>query len=237
MKRFILLLWATMVVHYSYGQKNETILSLNSGLFSFRGASAEANSQINLSPDGTTGYTNNPFGARPGLSYGLSFQVQRITKGNFILGVSLGVENLRSKTSITQVNGVTTAGTFQNQASGQTHLSNNFINGFPFIGYRFAVRQLAIDLTGGIDIGYLINSKEQGKAIGQNGEPYSASVDRTLIKSDVRPRLQVSACYGKIGAYVGYSYGLINYRSGWVGGTNECYSELVRFGLMYKIKS
>jgi hypothetical protein len=231
----VLLLITTQATNLSVGQSTESILALNSGLFSFHGVSAEKTSQINLASNGSSGYTNNPFGAKNGLSYGLSYQIQHISRGNFITGISVGYENLRSKTTIDRVNGYDNTGTFQEVVAGQTYLSNNLINAFPFLGYRIKRNQFSIDLIGGLDIGYLLSSREKGEATGVNGKTYSTSLDRTGIKTDLRPRVQLAVFYGKIGAYAGYAYGLSNYRSGWVGGRNECNAELIRFGILYKM--
>ena len=235
MKNVILSVLAVILSYPLFAQKTEHFLLLNSGLFAFQGASAEKTSQINLY-SGNTGYTNNPFGAERGLSYGLSYQIQYVSKGNFIAGVNLGYENLRSKTTINAVNGFDGKATFQETASGRSNLSNHFINGFPYVGYRILSRQISVDLTGGFDIGYLVKSVEDGQAIGNNGTKYSSFLDRTGVKFDIRPRLQLSAGYARIGAYVGYAYGFSNYRRGWVGGQNQCNAEVIRFGLMYKLR-
>lgn len=236
MKKLILLIVTSLTINLSFGQKTESILALNSGLFSFQGYSAAKSSQLNLASNGTTGYTNNPFGAKNGLSYGVSYQIQHISKGNFIAGIGVGYENLRSKTTITGVNGHDNTGTFQDVASGQTYLSNNQLNAFPYVGYRVGLRQISVDLTGGLDVGYLLSSTENGKATGVTGKTYNTSLDRTGIKTDVRPRVQVAIFYRKVGAYTSYAYGLSNYKSGWVGGRNECNSTVIRFGVLYKIK-
>ncbi|RTQ46505.1 hypothetical protein EJV47_21360 [Hymenobacter gummosus] len=81
----------------------ETSAHLTGGGFNFRGASAERASILNMyrtnvvSPTGSTGYTNNPYGARPGLSYGVALQQQRVTKGRLLLGLQAGYERLRSR--------------------------------------------------------------------------------------------------------------------------------------------
>jgi hypothetical protein len=235
MKNVILLLLLIAITLPSLAQKTEAFLSVNSGLFSFQGVSAEKTSQINLYSD-NIGYTNNPFGAEKGFSYGLSYQIQYLSKNNFIAGISLGYENLRSKTTLNTVNGFDGKTTFQVAASGRSNLSHHFINGFPYVGYRLVNKPIAVDLTGGFDIGYLLKSFESGQAIGTNGVNYKSALERTSIKLDLRPRVQLSAGYAKLGLYVGYAYGLKNYRSGWVGGPNQCNSELIRFGIMYKLQ-
>ena len=91
-------------------------------------------------------------------------------------------------------------------------------------------------MTGGLDIGYGLKADENGSAIASNGTNYITSADRKTIKTDIRPRLQVSAQYKKLGLYMGYSAGLTNYKSGYIGGTNECYATLLRFGASYLLK-
>jgi hypothetical protein len=235
MKKVGLLILAVTMGNCTLAQNVESFASITSGLFSFQGVSAEKTSQINVSR-GNTGYTNNPFGARNGLSYGLSFQIQSVSKGNFIAGVNIGYENLRSRTTIDAINGFDGTATFQDVASGRSNLSNQFINGFPYVGYRVVNKQVAVDLTGGLDLGYLFAAQETGKATGAGGVTYRALRDRSSIKFDVRPRVQVSVIYKKAGVYIGYAYGLQNYRSGWVGGPNQCHAELIRFGLLYKLR-
>jgi hypothetical protein len=236
MKKLFLLLLTTLTINLAFGQTTESILALNSGLFSFQGYSAEKTSQINWPGDGSIGATNNPFGAKNGLSYGVSYQIQRVSRSNFIAGVSIGYENLRSKTTIDGINKPDNSGSFREVASGQTYLSNNQLTAFPYLGYRVGIRQVSVDLTGGLDIGYLLSSTENGKATGANGKTYSTSLDRTGIKTDIRPRAQVAVFYRRVGAYTSYAYGLSNYKSGWVGGRNECNSTVIRFGVLYKIK-
>jgi hypothetical protein len=234
MRKAIHLLLSVLVAHSAFGQKTEHFIGLNSGFFSFQGPSATKYSSLNISSSG--GYTNNPFGAKSGLSYGISYQIQHVSKSNFIAGVSIGYENLRSQTTINTVDVFTGTANEQRIVSGRSNLSNQFINGYPYLGYRFAIRQVAVDLTGGVDLGYLFSTNDIGRATDASGQKYQVSRERDNVKLDIRPRLQLSAYYARLGIYGGYAHGLVNYRSGWVGGTNQCNSELVRFGVLYKLK-
>ena len=234
-KTFLTLLLALFLTNV-FGQKTEFRIAFNSGLFSFSGQSAEKYSQINFSDQTKSGYTNNPYGSKGGICYGLSGNVKRITKKNLNLGFDLGFETLRSKVNITAINGNSGTSTYEYSASGQTFLNYDFINLFPYIGQRLYIRKVSLDIVGGFDIAYCIKSTEKGNATATNGTKYTTSVDRKTINTDIRPRIQFSADYQKIGVYVGYSYGLTNYKSGYIGGTNECYARLVRFGLTYRIR-
>lgn len=234
MGKSIHLLLPMFIAYSAFGQKTEHFVSLNSGLFSFKGPSAAEYSSLNIS--GSGGYTNNPFGAKGGLSYGVSYQIQRVSKSNFIAGVSIGYESLRSRTIINRVDVFTGTANEQKVVSGRSNLSNQFINGYPYLGYRFAIRQVAVDLTGGVDLGYLFSANDTGRATDDSGLKYQVSRERDNVKLDIRPRLQLSTNYERLGIYGGYALGLVNYRSGWVGGTNQCNSELIRFGILYKLK-
>lgn len=41
------------------------------------------------------------------------------------------------------------------------------------------------------------------------------------------PRFQISIQYKQVGFYTGLSIGLVNYRSGFSGGVNECFSRVL----------
>lgn len=236
MQKILLTIITVCTLTISYGQKTEFRASLNSGLFSFSCKSAETISFINYSDKTQTGYTNNPYGSKSELCIGLSGNIKRVSKKNFILGIDLGYEVLRSKIQINEISGYTGSLTYNYNATGQTFLNYNFINLHPFLGYRLSTNKINFDITGGLELGYCLNTKEDGKATALNGIKYETSVDRKTIKSDIRPRIQLATDYKKIGIYIGYSFGLANYKSGYIGGTNECYARLLRFGLTYQIK-
>lgn len=224
----------------TFGQKTEYSLSFNSGLFSFAGESAEKTSQINYSSNcwipETGGYTNNPYGSKSGLSYGLSINAKRITKKRVVLGLGLGYETLRSRISITEIGEHNMGDSFHLSAKGRTNLNYGFINLNPQIGYRFSKNNILFDLTAGFDAAYCLYTRERGKATAENGEKYKSSRNRKTISTDIRPRIELSARLGQNGISVGYSYGLSNYKSGYIGGVNQCYARLLRFGFTRQIK-
>jgi hypothetical protein len=243
MKKTVLTSAILFIITSVFGQRTEFRLSLNSGLFSFAGKSSESISYINSMRFGVTQigepYTNNPYGSKNGLSYGVSGNVRRVTKKKIIYGVDLGYEMLRSKTAINGINVVNpTLSIWPSPASvypasGKTYLNVSFINIHPFAGYRFVLKPVHIDLTAGVDIGRCLKAKEKGSADGTDGITYKTSVDRETITTDIRPRIQLSVDYKKFGAYIGYSAGLKNYKEDYAGGTNEAYSRIFRFGVTY----
>jgi hypothetical protein len=233
MKKVFFTLITVFVWTITFAQKTEFRVVMNSGLFSFTGKSAEAVSSINYAEAPNSAYTNNPYGSQQGLCYGISGNLKRVSKGNFLFGLDLGYERLRSKIAINLINGYDGISSYQYNADGRTFLNFNFINLQPFAGYRFAIKPVEFDFTGGLDLGYCLQARESGSATATNGVTYETSRDRKTISMDIRPRLQLSADYKRFGVYVGYSFGLANYKSGYIGGTNECYSRLLRFGVTW----
>jgi hypothetical protein len=92
------------------------------------------------------------------------------------------------------------------------------------------------NVTGGLEIGYALKMVENGKATAQDGTVFTTTRDRSNLKFDIRPTVQLSASFSKIGAYVGYSYGVMNYFSGYAGGKNDGFGRLIRFGLTYELR-
>lgn len=217
------------------GQQTEFGISLNSGLFSFRGPSSEKTTSINLLAIQSKSYTNNPYGSKNGLLYGLSINLQRITKKKLIFGLNLGYENLRSKISINHAFYLDDTGTITIDVTGKTNLSHHFINLHPYFGYRVKLKKYSLDFSVGSDLAYCLLAYERGSAKTKFGAPIKTSKNRSTIRFDFRPRIQATFNYKKYGLYAAYSNGLVNYQSGYVGGINECYSRMFRFGLTYKL--
>jgi len=119
-------------------------------------------------------------------------------------------------------------------ATGKTNLNSSFLNLFPSIGYQFSNSSLNFYFDGGIDFGYCLNAEEKGYAKSESRE-YETIRDRKTINLDIRPRIQLGIQKNKIGGYIGYSKGLKNYKSGFIGGTNEAFSEIIRIGLTYQL--
>lgn len=236
MKKAINILLLILTITKGFSQKNELKICLNSGLFSFRGESAEANSQFNLYNNSTSGYTNNPYGTKSGFSYGASLNFQRVNKINIIFGVNSGFQSNKSKITINSVFGFDGTNSFYKSVTGQTFITNNSLFAFPFIGYRFEINKIPIDLVFGLNYDYILSTKEIGNAKDINNVEYSTSIDRKTINNDVSAKIQLSTEYKKIGLIIGYSTGVVNYLEGYVGGTNNAYSKNINFGISYKLK-
>ncbi|MEE1945604.1 hypothetical protein VRU48_10850 [Pedobacter sp. KR3-3] len=234
MKPIRILMLLLLTGHFAFAQ-TEFGVSFNSGSFSFKGQSVAAVSFLNAST-GTVNkvYANDVYGNKSGLGYGLSLNAKRILKGNFLVGLDIGYEKMNGKVAIEQVaiyNGTTNVAY---NASGYRKLNLDFINLYPSFGYRIHANPVDIDLTAGIDFGFILKAEENGTITAANGTKFSGTVDRKNISTDVRPRAQVAAKFKKYGAYVGYSYGLSNYTAGMIGNsTSDATSRIWRFGLSY----
>lgn len=237
MQKTLLFLISLLLLTNVTAQKTDFSIALNSGLLAFSGASAKKTTSINLDFGNThsTGYTNNPYGAKFGMGYGVSTNLKRITKDNIVIGFGLAYEKLRSKVSIDRIvlGGDTT--TFPNIASGQTYLRLNCLNFNPQFGYRFYFNKLTFDIVGGFDIRYILGANEKGRAIDNDGIIYTTARDRKTINVDFHTNTQFWVYYRKIGFSLCLSQGFINYRAGFLGGTNECYARVIRFGLVYRL--
>jgi len=234
MKKHLIIIILVFAIINIYGQKTNYIVQLNSGLFKFNGISVEGTEKINCNIIDEEGYTNNPYGNRPTLSYGISLGFTRIYKSNLRFGFDLSYEILKSKINI---DGVWVYNNIINEtvnAIGQTYLNFNFVNAYPSIGYQHLVSNINIYIDIGIEYGYCIKAYEKGYAK-SNLREFKTRRDRKTISSDIRPRIQIGIEKNRIGGYIGYSKGLLNYKSGYIGGTNEAFSNMIRIGLKFQL--
>jgi hypothetical protein len=232
MRKLALLFIQIIFISSAYGQNTEYSLHLNSGFFSFGGSSTTSNTIMIERRFSNDAYTNNPFGRNYAVSYGLSGQIQRVTKGKFIIGFQSGFEAMRSSVNITDV--ADYSGNLI-PASGNTVFKHSFINIYPNLGYRFNVQGLNLDLTIGPEVGVILNSKEIGDAQLSDGTTVKTNYDRHKPENDYRIRSSLTIHYKNWGFSTGYSYGLSNYMSGYVGGVNKATSRFIRLGIEYRI--
>ncbi len=238
MKRTLVSILSILLVSTLFAQKTELKVSFNSGLFSFAGSSVESTSKINYNKTSNfeeRSYTNNPYGSKSGIGYGISVDVTRVTKNGVVIGADLGYEVLRSLITIDGINGFDGTAYFQLKADGQTFLNYHFINLFLHFGKRFNLNETDIDIVGGFDLNQCVKGVETGSATDVNGKEYTTYFNRKTITADPRLRIQMNVKYSKIGFNVGYAHGFVNYNAGFIGGNSRFNSRLIRFGLSYQI--
>lgn len=241
MKNTFTILLLVLMLTKGYSQKTELKIGLNTGLFSFTGNAATTYTHIFSSQPFFMG-TDNPYGKKSGVSIGVSLNLQRVVKENIIFGLNAGYQSNQSKVLINAVgyedlsNPIVVL-----NAKGQSYVTNSCIMFYPFCGYRFQINKFPIDVMGGINLDFIDSTKEKGSATDSNNVEYNVSADMKSINLDVSPKIQLATEYKKFGIVVGYSWGLVNYKTGLdaypnAGGTREVYSKNINFGITYRLK-
>lgn len=235
MKKYFFLMVLFVSVSAAFGQSIEISAQVNSGLSWFGGESAASRSVIIVSDVvSQPNFTNNPYGNKPGTSYGFSGQVQRVTKRKLVFGLQAGYEVLKSKLDITDVSMDTYKLVLV--TDGETILRNNFTNWQFFVGRRLERNNWKLDITAGPEVGFCQKSREKGFARSSDGYQYTTNLDRTHPKADWRARLHVAAYCRKIGLSLGYAHGLSNYQANIDGANFKTFSRITRLGIMYRFK-
>ena len=229
--RLHIFLFTSFLVSKTFCQVIEVNANLYSGFFSFKGNRTVSTNAIIFMPYSQPNeYVENPYGKSSDFSYSIELQIQKIIKKNIIIGIGLSYESLSSSSNIDRAS---TYG-FMNYhflANGKVVLKNKFLTLNPYFGKRYKIKKLSLDINAGIDIGFCLESKENGFAITENGSVMTSSNLLTKPNFDIRPRLQSILRIKKIGLILGYSYGLTNY--------NQLFnvsSNYLRLGLNYRLK-
>jgi hypothetical protein len=242
MKKHLLLFFSLCLFTKVYAQKFELNVDAYSGLFHYGGDGTATTSFIET---GTPNYTYDPYGNKNGFSYGAGLRLQYVTKGGFIIGAGADYEILRSRVDVSvyqpiyyTINEDSGPEDIQTLPSttGHTALRSQNINISPFIGYRIMIKKTNIDLMSGIDLGFNINSYDKGSATDGVNNTYSTNVKLANSPTDLRLRFGAAAGYGRFGFTASYAYGLTNlYKSTLMDGNFNAHSELIRFGLSYRL--
>ena len=241
MKKLLLSLVCLFACTSLSAQKLEVTAGVYSGLFKYGGKSTESSSYINGSTNSSAikSYTNNPYGNKFGLGYGIGAQAQLVGKGGFLVGLQAAYEQLKSKIDINRVSTfvpVSSGPATNFDATGSTTLKNNIININPYIGYRIPLAKIKLDILAGTDIGFISSTHEKGSAKGSNGNTYTTDLDRTTIKEDFRLRVGLAAGLNRFTFNASYANGISNYMGGYIGGGKpNAHSKVIRVGLGYRI--
>ncbi len=247
MKKYILILAPLLISGLQLSaQKLEVTVQANTGLFHFAGKSSTATTQV--LQGSTTGdpmnRANNPYGSKNGFSYGGSVQVQTVSKGGFIAGLQGGYELLRSKAEVNKYTPIilnpTEYNIVANDASfavtGHVAFQNQSINLNPYIGYRFQLNKVKLDILPGMDIGLILDSRDKGEVKDKEGNVFKVDYKRSKAPTDVRLRLGAAASYGRYGLNASFAHGLTNYMKDMVGDASfNAHSEYFRLGLSYRL--
>lgn len=220
-------------------QHTELIGRANAGLMQFGGASAVGTSFVNYSTD--YGYTNSPYGSKPGTGFALGGRVQRVGGKGGLLALDLGYESLRSRTAVTSVfysSSMLSSYVATYNADGSTNLHAQALTALLGVGHRFSVGSVDVDAVAGPELAYIASLREKGSGTYDGGKTWSTSLERGS-RATFDPRLRADAtvwCH-QFGFNASYSYGFHNYLSGMLGGANpEAYARVLRLGLAYRLQ-
>lgn len=233
-KNCLFLTVCCLLVQTGFAQSTELKVNAYSGLFFFKGDGSSSSNVIVHNPQLVPNYSLNAYGRRPGFSYSVELQTQKVTKNKDVFGVSISYEKLTSnlKTKILEESG-TSNSIPKLTDGGKITLTNSFATISPFVGHRIATRKSTTDLSAGFDLALCLKSHEVGK-VSSNNEIYTDFVDNIAKPAiDIRPRLQINTCYNRLGYSLGYSLGLTNYQT---QQTNKAFTNYLRFGISYKLK-
>jgi hypothetical protein len=244
MKTLLLAILSFFVLTHLSAQNIEVSVQANSGIFHYSGNSAVSTSAIYQGSTPQQNYTNNPYGSKNGFSYGGDIQAQYVSKSGFIAGLQAGYEVLRSKVVIDSYYPITfyffygpnSPIPYQIPAKGQTFLQDQDIGINPYIGYRLIFAKIKLDMMPGIDLGFDMNSYDKGKATDNGGNVYRTDLKLPDAPTDVRLKLGAAATYKRFGLTAAYLHGLTNlYKNMTVNGSDDARSELISFGITYRI--
>lgn len=250
MKIFLLTMLNICVLSGLQAQKIEISIQASSGLFHYAGAGTASASSINQGPSTGQDYTNNPYGHKNGFSYSIGIQGQHVGKSGFIIGIQGGYDILRSKVDITGYYPFYVFFPFADSyyavpyampAKGQGFLQNREVNLNPYLGYRVKLKKISLDILPGIDVAFNLSSYDKAKATpaypssNQVPETYQTNFKRPNTPTDIRLRLGLNANYRRIAITTSYAHGLTSYDKNMTGGNYNVHSELIRFGIAFKI--
>lgn len=233
MKRILFAVLFTMNV--AYAQKWECLANVNSGLFYYGGDGAEKASFLEYwqGDPSLYAYTNNPYGRKSGFSYGVGFNVQRVTSWHLVYGLDFGFESVQSKMPLSQIdmNGVSW--------SGRTLLRSNFFTVCPHAGFYWNIKSVRMDLSiAGDFVKYLSEAKENAVIESEDGKTIRAKGNRENPTLDSRTSYQLTVFKNKFGLSLAYAKGLNDYNSGWLEGDGHLvFSRYLKIGLQYRLRN
>jgi hypothetical protein len=182
--------------------------------------------------------TINPYGRKAGIPLVLEAQIMHPGKNGFLYGTGISAEMLSSRVRIDSMLVVggdawpVDPSKYYFEASGSTRLTNIYVNLNPFVGKRWVMRSVNLDVLGGMDIAFCLSSKEKGSASGISDKTtLHSNVTYAHPSIDLRPRVQVQATVRRMSYMMGYSLGLVDHRT--FDGL-KAYSGFLRLGVGYK---
>jgi hypothetical protein len=231
MKNILLTVFGLLLFAQTYGQGLEVSVQANSAFFRYTG---NVNSIEPFfgggAPYSVNGWGNTVYGSNLAFSYAAGIQLQYVTKIGFIAGLQPTYEVLRSG-----INLFNETADNSGVIIGHFYFQTKYVNLNPYLGYRFNVNQIKIDIMAGVDRAFANGSAHGYGGAFYNGHTYQINVGFGNFESDTRARIGITAWYKKAGITASYSRGLTNFTSGAYLTPGSAYSEVIRLGICYRI--
>ena len=242
MRRILYSLLLAAGVRPALAQHTELIGRAGLNLSHFVGSSAEQESFINYSLYNGEGhgYTNNPYGGQLGLGAGAGIRLLHESRWPLLLGLDLGYDYQRARTSITGL-AYSSSPTYPFYAAeGHTYLASQHASLFLALGYRLRLGAVRLDLLAGPELAAVFGKRETGRGTYyRNGsQAWATNEGRASgLPFDGLLRADLTAWRGRWGLNGSYAWGGVNYRSGLVGGgPYEALDRSLRLGLVCRLR-
>lgn len=231
----LLTLLCCLFIYPALAQRTEIQARAGSGVFFFHGKSSERNQNSYVSIGHAQPFTK-PYGRMPGVSATIELMLKRATRSKFIYGISAGYQRLSSRSTVDTLfvagDFVPTVDTFPTH--GSSKFKGNFINVMPFAGRRFKIGKAELDIAGGMEVGFLIKSREDVTFHGVYSEEIKKYPDPR--KTDIRIHLSADVNIRRVVIFGKYARGITNYYTPYTGVQPEAYSNFVQLGVGYRLK-
>ncbi len=218
---------------FTLAAQTGSTFSIGTGLFFFGGNAAVKNSFLVSDNTKNTSYINNPYGKKPGFSFNISQDIHRCTKNRFLFGMSLGGNYLRAISNLEQIDY-----TSENLATVQSKAVFRIYDAavLPYIGKRFKINDLEVDIAGGAEFAFPVYSEEKAEIKTRAGYKIQTERKRNVISRDIRPTLRINTFYNNVGFFASYSHGLSNYAIEISGADPVINSRIIKFGFNYRFQ-
>jgi len=237
MKKYFLIILLVFIAAGVKAQSFEVSVQANGGSSGYVGKGTVSTTFLDgADPANHTGYPNGD-GNRQLFSYGADLQFQYTFKSSFILGLQTGYEVLGSKADI---NGVYDGNETETAATGYTEQHAGYVNINPYIGYRFKLKKVRLDVLPGLDLAFGAHESNTVNVTASDNTYYNAHTDNVYYhpSDDVRLRLGLAAYYQKFGITASYSHGLANFTADELADAPVPaeHRNVLRLGISYRIK-
>jgi hypothetical protein len=245
MKKIIFIILLVSFIIRVNAQSLEFSVQAYSGMSHFTGNTTTHSTFLNTSAtDPHAGYPNGTGNIyTPDL--GIALQLQYNFKSGFLLGGQAAFEQFNNKVDINGVYEDQTYLAYQlapgpEAATGHVTDHDNYVNLTPYIGYRFVLNKVKLDVMPGFDIAIGVGGSETVNVKANDGTYYNKPniANGGIPPSDVRARIGLAAYYLRYGIIASYSRGLKDYNSGELSDSDlpPLHAELFRLGLSYRIR-